>query len=314
MKTFVFADEDDTLGFALVTELNLMREVAFAKYEVDYRSLKVSIDGDENCIDPCLSKIIEKILSIKHVMPQGVIQDTDETFVVRLPFEQHIINGIRRCAISEVETMAIDRIDIIKQSSALNDMVLVHVLGLIPVLVDPAPFQYLEHCVCDSGCPSCSMTLELDVNEPRLVTSSDLVGGPVTPDMPIVTLREGEHLHIRCLVLKGKGKTHTKWNPTCKCTFTPEVHVAVTDLDVDLVSVCPRGVFAKDHSGIVRVVNADKCSMCMLCKQDVRASTKECVFKVTSVGQLAARRIFEDALTQFHLKIVNAKYQASGLL
>ena len=63
-----------------------------------------------------------------------IIEKTDEylRFIVsgvNVPF----VNALRRIMITEVPTMAIDEIVILENSSILNDEILAHRMGLIPL-------------------------------------------------------------------------------------------------------------------------------------------------------------------------------------
>lgn len=53
-----------------------------------------------------------------------------------------IANAFRRILISEVPTMAIERVVIQENTSIIQDEVLAHRLGLIPIKADPRQFEY----------------------------------------------------------------------------------------------------------------------------------------------------------------------------
>lgn len=53
-----------------------------------------------------------------------------------------IANALRRILLSEIPTMAIEQVYIWNNSSIIQDEVLAHRLGLIPLLVDPREFQH----------------------------------------------------------------------------------------------------------------------------------------------------------------------------
>ncbi|KAL5698430.1 hypothetical protein ACHQM5_029465 [Ranunculus cassubicifolius] len=55
-----------------------------------------------------------------------------------------IANAFRRILISEVPTMAIERVLIANNTSLVQDEVLAHRLGLIPIQVDPRLFEYMS--------------------------------------------------------------------------------------------------------------------------------------------------------------------------
>jgi DNA-directed RNA polymerase I and III subunit RPAC1 len=52
-----------------------------------------------------------------------------------------IANALRRILLSEVPTMAIEHVDIHQNTSIIQDEVLAHRIGLIPIKVDPRMFD-----------------------------------------------------------------------------------------------------------------------------------------------------------------------------
>lgn len=53
-----------------------------------------------------------------------------------------IANAFRRLMLSEVPTMAIEKVYIYNNTSIIQDEVLAHRLGLIPLRADPRLFEY----------------------------------------------------------------------------------------------------------------------------------------------------------------------------
>jgi len=66
-------------------------------------------------------------------------------------------NAIRRIAISQVPTMAIDDVVILENSSVMFDELVAHRLGLIPLKTDLGRYNLPEDCDCKSelGCSKC---------------------------------------------------------------------------------------------------------------------------------------------------------------
>jgi DNA-directed RNA polymerase alpha subunit len=65
-----------------------------------------------------------------------------------------IANALRRIMIAEIPTMAIERVNMYDNTSIIQDEVLAHRLGLIPVQADPNQFKFMwgmcsfVHFVC----------------------------------------------------------------------------------------------------------------------------------------------------------------------
>ncbi|KAJ9510598.1 hypothetical protein QJQ45_027478 [Haematococcus lacustris] len=53
-----------------------------------------------------------------------------------------VVNALRRILIAEVPTMAIEHVFVANNTSIIQDEVLAHRLGMVPLLVDPAMFEY----------------------------------------------------------------------------------------------------------------------------------------------------------------------------
>ncbi len=63
-----------------------------------------------------------------------------------------IANAIRRILLSEVPTMAIDKVLLFQNTSVIQDEVLAHRLGLIPIKADPRMFKFVAGTECRLHC------------------------------------------------------------------------------------------------------------------------------------------------------------------
>lgn len=154
-----------------------------------------------------------------------VVEKSDERIVVRFNnIPRQYVNSLRRLAISEVPTLAIDDVVILENSSVMHDEAVAHRLGLIPLRTDPGRFVMPHECDCKStlGCSKCRVLLVLDseANEKtQVVTSGELVSEdelvkPVSKDVPIVVLAPNQKLKFEAYARLGIGKDHAKWQPT----------------------------------------------------------------------------------------------------
>lgn len=72
-----------------------------------------------------------------------IISSTKEEMVFDMVgIDASIANAFRRILIAEIPTMAIERVHIEDNTSILQDEVLAHRLGLIPIAADPRKFQF----------------------------------------------------------------------------------------------------------------------------------------------------------------------------
>ena len=80
-----------------------------------------------------------------------VVEKSDERIVVRFNnTPRQYVNSLRRLAISEVPTLAIDDVVILENSSVMHDEAVAHRLGLIPLRTDPGKFVMPHECDCKS--------------------------------------------------------------------------------------------------------------------------------------------------------------------
>jgi DNA-directed RNA polymerase subunit D len=154
-----------------------------------------------------------------------VVEKSDERIVVKFNgVPRQYVNALRRLAISEVPTLAIDDVVILENSSVMHDEALAHRLGLIPLRTDPGRFVMAHECDCGStlGCSKCRVLLVLDseaTDKTKVVTSADMVSEdemvkPVSRDIPIIVLAPTQKLKFEAYARLGIGKSHAKWQPT----------------------------------------------------------------------------------------------------
>ena len=70
-------------------------------------------------------------------------------------YTQAIANAFRRILISEVPTMAIEKVFIVNNTSIIQDEVFAHRLGLVPIRADPRLFEYKSESEVGGGLYSC---------------------------------------------------------------------------------------------------------------------------------------------------------------
>jgi DNA-directed RNA polymerase subunit D len=134
------------------------------------------------------------------------------------------VNALRRLAISEVPSLAIDDVVILENSSVMHDEAVAQRLGLIPLRTDLKRFVRTEECDCKStlGCSKCRVLFVLDSeasDKTKVVTSSEIISEdefikPVSGEIPIVVLAPGQKLKFEAYARLGIGKLHAKWQPT----------------------------------------------------------------------------------------------------
>jgi DNA-directed RNA polymerase subunit D len=236
-----------------------------------------------------------------------IVRDADVT----------LMNALRRIALAEVPSMAIAEVVMIENSSILQDEMIAHRLGLVPLKTDLDTYSLPEDCKCQSefGCGECRVTLTLtaESNEgTRTVYSGELVSEnpdivPVSEKVPVMKLAKGQKLKLEAYARLGKGQIHAKWQPVCVCAYKyyPKIETPSKDCEdcAKCVDICPKKVLEMKGNKIgVRDLLA--CNLCMDCveacpKKDegIKVAWVKNAFIMTleSTGALPPERVLLEA-------------------
>ncbi|EFX76928.1 hypothetical protein DAPPUDRAFT_213644 [Daphnia pulex] len=162
-----------------------------------------------------------------------------------------IPNAFRRILLSDIPTMAFDKVFMFNNTSIIQDEVLAHRLGLIPLKADPRLFEFRAEDD-DAGTPEDTLEFELKVKcswnpqrtkdhtnpehlyrDFRVLTSHlkwmplggqkdiftpDAVG-PVDDKILIAKMRPGHELDIKLHAMKGTGREHAKFSPVATAFY-----------------------------------------------------------------------------------------------
>lgn len=244
-----------------------------------------------------------------------IIRDVDVSFM----------NALRRIIISEVPTMAIDEVVVVENSSMLQDEILAHRLGLIPLKTDLDSYNLPEECPCKSefGCSLCRVSFALEVEageENRTVLSGDLKSEnpdivPVSDKIVIAKLVPDQKLRLEAYARLGRGKDHAKWQPVSMCTYKYLPHVEIDEKTCDAcgecVRVCPKRILVKAGNRI-EIRNVLDCTLCQdcvdVCRKELSAikvtwDKNSFVFSMESTGALKSERILKEALDILNKKL-----------
>jgi DNA-directed RNA polymerase subunit D len=225
-------------------------------------------------------------------------------------------NSLRRIMISEVPSMAIEDVFFYENTSTLDDEIIAHRLGLIPLKTDLDSYVLAEECDCKSelGCPKCRVIAVLDVKADERITiySRDLKFEdpnikPVSDRIPIVKLEKDHRIKLEAYARLGKGKEHAKWQPVSICAYkyVPVIKIESKRCDScgECVKACPKGVLEVSN-GKIKVVKLFDCTLCGECVKacpmkppavNVSWDEDSFIFQVESTGCLPASRIVVEA-------------------
>jgi len=228
-----------------------------------------------------------------------------------------LMNALRRIALAEVPSMAIDEVVMIDNSSILQDEIIAHRLGLTPLKTDLDGYNLPEDCSCQSefGCNLCRVTLTLDAeaNEgTRTVYSDELVSEnpdiiPVSDKIPLIKLAKGQKLKLEAYARLGKGKNHAKWQPVSVCAYKyyPKIEVPSKPCKdcAKCVEICPKNVYTM-KDGKVEVRDLLACNLCMDCVEacpqkppaiNVEWEKNAFIMNIEATVTLPSERIIQEA-------------------
>ncbi len=234
-----------------------------------------------------------------------------------------LLNSIRRAAIAEVPTLAIDEVVFYNNDSVMWDEVLAHRLALIPLKITPLEgYDALRDCYNHGN--TCAALFILDeeaVERVKTIYSGHLrfegfeglVGGParinvepVSKKIPIVKLARGQRLRFTAIAKMGVGREHAKWQPTSAVGYRFAANVRVVgepdeETAKKIAETCPRNVFAVEDGKLV-VKNLEACNTCRECQDRfpqhvvVTWDSTKARFTLESVGSLPAWKILITAI------------------
>ena len=142
-----------------------------------------------------------------------------------------IANKLRVTLLEMVPTMAIDRVEVVTNTTVMHNEALTARLGLIPIVADARKFEYYDEHL-DANNSICFM-IDIECDQDMTVTTSDMhwipLDGqekkfpegfsPFHDDIPIIKMKAGQALKIQMHCVKGTAEKHTKWSPVGTATF-----------------------------------------------------------------------------------------------
>jgi DNA-directed RNA polymerase I and III subunit RPAC1 len=230
-----------------------------------------------------------------------------------------IANALRRILISDVPTMAIEKIIMFQNTSLIHDEVLAHRIGLIPIAADPHMFKYLSESNGEPNEENTTVfTLEiLCTKNPRALPSAppsvqfnngtvyssalkwvpqgsqaetfkDAPIRPVHDDIILAKLRPGQSIEAELHVIKGVGRDHAKWSPAATAFYRqlPDISFSEPFYGAEaqaLKALCPMNVFDIEDLGSGPQAVAARPRDCTLCRECIRDPEREKRIKLRRV-------------------------------
>jgi DNA-directed RNA polymerase subunit D len=226
-------------------------------------------------------------------------------------------NAVRRAAMFEVPTLAIEDVYFVKNSSALYDEIIAHRLGLIPLKTDLKSYNLPEECTCKGKfCAKCSVKITLKAKGPAVVYAGDMKFKdpsvkPIHAQMPIVKLLENQEIALEAIAVLGKGKMHTKWSPGHAYYRGWPEFKATKDADRNALDAIPAEAIEKSGNEI-EVKDFSKWNEAyehILRKAGFAVTNREdkFIFTLESWGQLKPAEILTEAVGILQAKVKDVK-------
>lgn len=223
-------------------------------------------------------------------------------------------NALRRIMLTEVPVMAIEELEIKKNSSALYDEILAHRMGLIPLTTDLKSYNLPESQEdIDEKKAICTLQLTLKVKGPKTVYASDLKSKdpkvkPVFPEIPIVKLLKDQELELVATAILGKGKDHVKWSPGhVWYNYKPIITINNSGEVEKFKEMYPPQIF--DSKGKISeklIIENNLVDAVAHLNDDiikVEYNDSEFIFQLESWGQLNPKEIVVESLNVFNDKL-----------
>lgn len=215
-----------------------------------------------------------------------------------------LVNSIRRSALAEVETLAVEDVSIYENSSVMPDEMLAHRLALLPIRTDSKRYKSGD-----------KLKLMLEKEGPCTVYSKDIKSTDPKTDVvdkkvPIVKLKKGQKVKIEMDALMGKGKDHAKWQAAI--IGYKNVSDIIVGKDCTLCKECIQACSKKglDIKGkTITLKEPLQCDMCGECKDacktgqlKIKEKENAFLFSIESLKSLENSEILEEAITKLEEK------------
>lgn len=210
-----------------------------------------------------------------------VIAKTPEKIIFRTDMNYTLLNSFRR-SVEEIQTLAIDDVEIFKNDSALYDEVFAHRLGLIPLKTESKT--------------SSKTTVELSLKKtgPCTVYSGDFKGDIQIPykDIPITILGKEQEIEVVATATMNNGIYHTKHVPGL-LYYRNLYEVKTGNVKIDSIVQQNKSEFASEKKGSKWICDLNDAQVDEIknLDSDSISESKEYLVFVESFGLMDAEKI-----------------------
>ncbi len=131
--------------------------------------------------------------------------DKDDMIEFKLNAPPSFANTLRRYVMSRVRVFAIDEVVVYSNTSVMFDEYIAHRLGMVPLTTPDIAGEDVKE-----------VSFYLDVKGPKTVYAGELEGADeevkvARPNIPVISLSEGEELRLEAIARCGTALTHAKY-------------------------------------------------------------------------------------------------------
>lgn len=224
--------------------------------------------------------------------------DERETNFDLIHVDTSIANAFRRIMISEVPSVAPEYVYIFNNTSVLQDEVLAHRIGLLPLKVDPDMLTWVDKAIPEAkrftdentivmslnvkcthnpdapkGCTDAKILyrnayvyakdLKFEPQGKQLETFASCSVVSAEPNILLAKLRPGQEISLRTHCILGIGGDHAKFSPVCTASYRLMPHIQITqpivgDEAKKFARCFPKGVIDINDKGEAYVQDARK--------------------------------------------------------
>ncbi len=219
----------------------------------------------------------------------NIILKNSERLILRTEMNYTLLNSLRR-SVEEIQTLAIDDVEIFKNDSALYDEVFAHRLGLIPLKTDSKMNS------------KTFVELSLKKTGPCTVYSGDFKGDVTIPfkEIPITILGKEQEIEVIATATMNNGLYHTKHVPGLMY-YRNLFEVKTGNVKIDSIVQQQMGDFAPEKTGNKWICDLSDAQIDEIKSLDSDSinERKEFLVFIESFGLMDAEKVFLKAAEQF---------------
>ena len=262
------------------------------------------------------------------------LTDTKIEFLIE-QVNTSFVNSLRRILLADIPTLAIHSVEIIKNTSVLENEVIVHRIKQIPIESTTTIIDR-KKCRCDDdekGCEKCTVYLNASKKntgkDSLYMYAKDVIKTKNNGNIPIVKLAPEDELTFTAQAIRGTAKVHTRWNAVCVATHRYKADIKLdheiigtwsAEQKQEIVKVCPKKVFKL--SSTIEIEDAKKCIYCYQCVNKAKSflphteklevikqaivldkTPQSFIFTVETTGAISVEHVIQSAFRVLHEKL-----------